>query len=111
MFSYDQLNKQPASAVPLNKRYKYPIADQQALNNQMYQSQQGYMQGNYVQGGLYQQQQQPYSQSVIGQQPYSTAGSALAYNQAMMNAYPGQSALQQQAAAAANYGYNQHQQQ
>lgn len=108
MFSYDQLNKQPASAVPLNKRYKYPIADQQALNNQMYQGQQGYMQGNYMQGGLYQQQQQqPYSQSVIGQQPYSAAaaGSTLGYNQPMMNAYPGQSALQQQA----NYGYGQQQ--
>lgn len=113
MFSYDQLNKQPTSAVPLNKRYKYPMADQQALNNQMYQTQQqqGYMQaGNYVQAGgaLYQQQQQqPYSQSMIGQQPYSAAagGSALgAYNPAMMAGYPGQSALQQQA----NYaGYNQ----
>ena len=105
MYTYDQLNKQPTSAVPLNKRYKYPIADQQALNNQMYQSQQGYMQqGNYTQSTLYQQQQQPYSQ--LGQQSYSAANPTLAYNQSMMGGYPGQSALQQQAAVA-GYGYNQ----
>lgn len=104
MFSYDQLNKQPSSAIPLNKRYKYPVVDQQALNNQMYQAQAGYMQNNsYVQAGAY---QQPYSQYTPNQAAtlaaYNQQQQAAMMNAAMSNQY-GQPNLQQ----AANYAYNQ----
>lgn len=106
MFTMDQMNKQPTSAVPLNKRYKYPVADQQMLNNQMYPQAGNYMQNAYGQsayGAVPNQLSNQYSQ----QQPQSAytqnPSMAAAYNQQISNAYMGAQSLpgQQQQA----YGY------
>lgn len=99
MYTMDQLNKQPTSAVPLNKRYKYQVADQQLLNNQMYQTPQtGYMQNAYAQPG--------YGQNQLYSQQAAYTQNQLGYNQAQMNAYTGQASGLQSA-----YGYSNQQQQ